>query len=173
MQNQRLAQWIFRGLKILNLCAKIVLTIFIALAGLAITTTFSGGKIGEFKMFSEWRVLAPMLLSGVIHSSALLLITQQLQLITQSHIENDPFVPENGVRLKKIAIYLGIMELSRYFVQVLTGLIIAFAGQPDDGDLSVKIAPNLVAWGAVFIILLLSQIFKEGARLRKNDQLTI
>ena len=65
------------------------------------------------------------------------------------------------------------MELSRYFIQVLTGLIIAFAGQPDDGDLSVKIAPNLVAWGAVFIILLLSQIFKEGARLRKNDQLTI
>ena len=48
------------------------------------------------------------------------------------------------------------MELSRYFIQVLTGLIIAFAGQPDDGDLSVKIAPNLVAWGAVFIILLLS-----------------
>lgn len=173
MNSPNLAQMILQGLKLLNLCAKIVIAIFAFITALAIITTIAGGKVGELKMFTEWRVFTPMLLAGFVHSIALMLISNQLIAITKSHVEKDPFVPENGIRLKKIAIYLGVLEISRYFIQILMGLIIAFAGQPDDGQISMKIAPNFVAWGAVLIILLLSQIFKEGARLRKNDQLTI
>jgi Protein of unknown function (DUF2975) len=173
MANLVLANWIGRGLRVINLLSVVGFTIFVGIFCLAILTSLGGGKIGTIKMFVEWRVLIPMTLSGCFHSLALFFIGTQLLEITKSQIAGDPFIPQNGTRIRKIAIILAALEISRYLVQIITGLIIAFAGQPQDGTISTKLSANFMVWGAIIIILLLSEIFKEGARLRQNDQLTI
>ena len=38
---------------------------------------------------------------------------------------------------------------------------------------SVSYSPNLTAWFAVLVVFVLAEVFREGARLRREAELTI
>ena len=92
----------------------------------------------------------------------------QLRRILSALADGDPFVPENGPRLSKIAFAIGAIELARYLTVILLN---AFVDLGSDQPLRLSI--NLAAWAAVIALLVLAQVFREGSRLREEEKMTI
>ena len=90
-------------------------------------------------------------------------------------IAGDPFVPENAGHLRIIAVAIGLYQLVAYAAQGLLAMAFTMFGQPVEGgvELSVEFDLNLGAWFAVVALLVLSEVFREGARMRQEQKLTI
>ena len=78
----------------------------------------------------------------------------------------DPFEPENVRRLRVIGVMLGALELSRYAAALITAWIAPHDAKPATGV-------SLTAWFAVLVVFVLAEVFREGARLRREAELTI
>ncbi len=173
MGENKLAIMVNKLIIALNIIGKILIALIICFALFAIFLSLSNSNFFGLKAYSEWRVLTPMLLSGLVNSFALVLISKKLLDIFDSIGKFDPFEPNNVENLKQIAFILAALECSKYLIQILTLVILMIFGQPIEGKLEVKFAINLVSWGAILVLFILSEIFKEGARLRKLNNLTI
>lgn len=93
----------------------------------------------------------------------------QLRRILVTLAEGDPFVPENAPRLLKIAIAIAIMELARYAVIVLIMVFVDF-GEDVGGP---RFSVSLAAWVSAAAMLVFSQVFREGSRLREEEKMTV
>jgi hypothetical protein len=97
---------------------------------------------------------------------AVLIIVERLRKIFGTLTAGDPFHPENVRRLRVIGMMLIILELGRYPLAVAKVLLL-----PDmDG---ISFSPNPTAWFAVLVVFVLAEVFREGARLRQEAELTI
>jgi hypothetical protein len=65
-----------------------------------------------------------------------------------------------------IGIMLGALELSRYAAALITAWIAPQEVRPAGGV-------SLTAWFAVLVVFVLAEVFREGARLRREAELTI
>lgn len=173
MQQIPLSNWSLRLVNVLTYIAKIMLVATLLASLVAAGFSIFGGKIGRIGLQVEWRLFAPAILSLCAHFFGLTLICTRLVSILGYLNDGDPFVPDNAKKLREIAIILALLEVFRYFTKGLTALILGIFGQPDGGAVNISLAPNLVAWGAVIVLFLLSQAFKEGERLRQFEKLTI
>jgi hypothetical protein len=103
---------------------------------------------------------AELSLIGVI------VIVQRLRRIFGALIAGDPFHPDNVRRLRVIALVLALIEVDSYLFGALDHFFLG-AHRSSGFDL------NLTAWFAVLVIVVLSEVFREGARLRRDAELTI
>ncbi|MEL6725668.1 MAG: DUF2975 domain-containing protein, partial [Pseudomonadota bacterium] len=78
------------------------------------------------------------------------------------------FVPENAPRLTQIAVAIGLVEV----IRMCSVLILAATVDLGEGYVA-NININLAVWGAVIVLLILAQVFKEGTRLREEEKMTI
>ncbi len=92
----------------------------------------------------------------------------QLRRILSTLAEGDPFLPENAPRLTRIAIAIGLIEI----VRMASVLILAATVDLGEGYVA-SININLAVWGAIVVLLILAQVFKEGTRLREEEKMTI
>lgn len=112
--------------------------------------------------------LVAALVGLVVFVTGIAYICAQLRKILVTLAEGDPFVPENAPRMTRIAIAIGAIEVIRNAaVLILSATVDLGAGYK--GSLSI----NLAAWGAVIVLLILAQVFKEGSRLREEEKMTI
>ena len=95
-------------------------------------------------------------------------VCAQLRKILSTLADGDPFVPENAPRLTQIAIAIGLIEL----IRIVSVLVLAATVDLGDGYVA-NININLAVWGAVIVLLILAQVFKEGTRLREEEKMTI
>lgn len=95
-------------------------------------------------------------------------ICLQLRRILKTLAEGDPFVPENAPRLHRIAVAIAIMELARYGAILLLMVFVTF-GEGEGPRFSV----SLVAWVSAAAMLVFSQVFREGSRLREEEKMTV
>ncbi|MFC4725955.1 DUF2975 domain-containing protein [Glycocaulis abyssi] len=112
---------------------------------------------------------------GVAAIIAILFITDRLRRIVVTLIEGDPFVPENAGHLRAIAIAIAIYQIIRYGAHGIIALIFTVFGRPVESGVSVQpeFGLNIGAWIAVIALLVLSEVFREGTRLRDEQKLTI
>ncbi|MEO0815771.1 MAG: DUF2975 domain-containing protein [Pseudomonadota bacterium] len=104
-----------------------------------------------------------VILPGIVY------VCVQLRRILTTLAEGDPFVPENAQRLTRIALALGVMEIaSIVFVLCMRGFIPA-----EDAISRPALGINFVVWAAVAALFILSQVFREGTRLREEEKMTI
>lgn len=96
-------------------------------------------------------------------------ICVQLNRILATLAAGDPFIPENGPRLMRIAATIAIMELARY---ALILLLFLFANFDKDVE-SLRFSVSLVAWVSAATMLVFSQVFREGSRLRQEEKMTV
>ena len=109
---------------------------------------------------------AAVLLAADLYLAGAIVVVGRLRSIFQTLIAGDPFHPENAARLRVIGIALAVLELGRYLVA--TAAHFAFHGLVRiDGSVS------LTTWFAVLVIVVLAEVFREGARLRGEAELTI
>jgi len=115
-------------------------------------------------------VAAAAILVGALYIAGAIIIVGRLRRIFRTLIAGDPFHPENVRRLRVIGLTLAVLELGRYataaLAHVLAHLLHTARIQFDGGI-------NLTTWFAVLVIVVLAEVFKEGARLRGEAELTI
>lgn len=112
-------------------------------------------------------LLAVGLLALALYVGVLQYIVQRLRLIFATMTVGDPFRPDNVRRLRAIGVGLALLELIRYATPMLTNL--AFKSQLQGVHWSV----NVTAWFAILVVFVLAEVFREGARLRSEAELTI
>jgi len=92
-------------------------------------------------------------------------IVWHLRKLVQTLRAGDPFVPENAVRLRYIWIIVAVGEAARTALQPFIARV-----NPTI-ELTWDVRPHV--WFFILILLVLAQVFKEGARLRAEAQLTV
>ncbi len=98
----------------------------------------------------------------------LIFICLQVRRILLTLADGDPFVPENAGRLSRIGVAIAAMEMIRL------ATIIVLRGMPGiAGDVPPKLSTQLILWISVAALFILSQVFREGTRLRNEEKMTI
>ena len=115
----------------------------------------------------ERRVIFALLLLVALYIGAIMLIVSRLRRIFATLTAGDPFDPENVRRLRTIGLMLAVLEVGRYPVAV--GAAIIAPAKLVRASMGV----NLTAWFAVLVVFVLAEVFREGARLRREAELTI
>lgn len=111
------------------------------------------------------------LFAGALAAWALLLggwmvIVERLRKIFATLTAGDPFHPDNVVRLRLIGLVLAGLEVGRYVFSGLARWLAPKAKVIDDSF-------TLTAWFSVLVVFVLAEVFREGARLRREAELTI
>ena len=107
--------------------------------------------------------------------ATLLVLVDRLRRVFGTLIAGDPFVPENAGHLRIIAIAIGVYQAVGYVAQAMVALSLSLFGLPvaNGAEVGVNVNINLGAWFAVVALLVLSVVFREGARMRQEQKLTI
>ncbi len=105
------------------------------------------------------------LLGAVVVVFAVVFVCLEMRRILATLADGDPFVPENAVRLTRIAIAIAVTQLLRYAVALIIGMSV-------EGT-KVEFTVDLIAWASVAALFILSQVFREGTRLRDEEKMTI
>jgi hypothetical protein len=112
---------------------------------------------------------APLVIGGLLAAAAylggVLVVIRALRGIFTALIAGDPFHPENVGRLRLIALMLAFLELGRYAVWATSAWLPTVR--------AVRPTFSLAAWFAVLVVFVLAEVFREGARLRREAELTI
>jgi hypothetical protein len=95
-----------------------------------------------------------------------LIIVGRLRRIFVTLTAGDPFHPENVRRLRFIGLVLAALEFGRYIFWALSAWLLP--GVERDGQ-----GLNLTTWFSVLVVFVLAEVFREGARLRSEAELTI
>ena len=109
---------------------------------------------------------ATVLIAGAAYMGGVLAIVDILRRIFVTLTAGDPFHPENVRRLRLVGVIFGGLEIGRYLV---AGIMTLMA----PGHIKVEGSLNLTTWFAVLVIFVLAEVFREGARLRNEAELTI
>ena len=108
------------------------------------------------------------LASLAVFAPGIIYVCLQLRRILSTLAAGDPFVPENGPRLTRIALAIGLVELARYLTVILLNALVDLGTEQP-----VRLSINLAAWAAVVALFILAQVFREGSRLREEEKMTI
>lgn len=173
------ALWIALGCLFVAAVAYTVLTGLVA-AGVLPAALLTGGegRLGGGLNFTTergmpWQIVTPALLVGALWVCGGLIIVNRLRRLFQSFRSAEPFRKENATHLRVIWITMTTMELGRYALHALTGLLMAVFGRPHGVDASFDLHINLMTWAAVLVLIVLAEVFREGARLREEQDLTV
>lgn len=111
-------------------------------------------------------MIAAALAGFTLYVGGILVIVNRLRRIFQTLTAGDPFHPDNVTRLRFIGLILAGLEVGRY---LFYGLMAVWAPgvSKSEGGL------NLTTWFSVLVIFVLAEVFREGARLRREAELTI
>jgi DUF2975 family protein len=133
-----------------------------ALFSHAIRSGFSGETLSGPEIAAE-------LLGAGLYAAGVLVIVGALRRIFATLTTGDPFHPRNVGRLRLIGAMLaalGLLEMARYPMSLIDARLAAHEAHQTGGL-------NLTTWFAVLVVFVLAEVFREGARLRREAELTI
>jgi hypothetical protein len=112
---------------------------------------------------------APVVIAGLLaaggYMAGVLVIIGALRRIFMTLTAGDPFHPDNVGRLRLVGLMLAALELGRYVLWAVSAWL------PWVRD--VEPSFSLTAWFSVLVVFVLAEVFREGARLRREAELTI
>lgn len=132
------------------------------------------GALRDLK-WTDWHIFGPALLTGGVTIGGSLLIVGRLRRLFDSFTSGEPFRRENATHLRVIWITMVAIEVSRYALLALFGVMFGLFGAPDSvGSASFSInSDNFSNWMSILILIVLAEVFREGARLKEEQELTI
>ncbi len=156
------ALWVGVGAVGLILLAALLLSFNPDLVGsMAMNVDMNGATLAR-----QWPTVVGGLLVAAVYLLGILVIVARLRQIFATLMAGDPFHPDNVLRLRVIGLALAGLELLRYAVWGASAWLLP--GR-------TKVEPNLslTAWFSVLVVFVLAEVFREGARLRREAELTI
>jgi len=159
-----LAYWLL-AIVTLILLVGFVAAIFVPITDLNVTVSDSGGG-------RQQPLTRPLLLFGVGALAAwfggFLLILSNLRKIFRTLTLGDPFQPDNVTRLRAIGLILAVVTGGVWVAQGLIAARLA-PGIMSSQGLGELLTPIF----SVLVVFVLAEVFREGARLRRESELTI
>jgi Protein of unknown function (DUF2975) len=107
--------------------------------------------------------------SVVVVAAVFLVIVRQLRQICQTLATGDPFVPENAKRLRVIWIAAAAGEILR----LVSTFLISWVSKAADGPAIHATDLRVYVWFMVLAVIILAEVFREGARMRQDAKLTV
>ena len=125
--------------------------------------------------WTDWHIFALALLAGGVTIGGSPNILTRLRRLFDSFTTSEPFRRENAIHLRTIWITMVVIELSRYALLTVTGILLGVFGAPDSAtSASFSIdSENFSSWMSILILIVLAEVFREGARLKEEQELTI
>lgn len=118
------------------------------------------------QLAKSWPAISGGLTAAGLYMGGVLVIVGLLRRIFVTLTAGDPFHPDNVGRLRLIGGILAALEVGRYaFFGIASWL---FAGIEHD-----KHGFSVNTWFSVLVVFVLAEVFREGARLRREAELTI
>jgi hypothetical protein len=114
---------------------------------------------------ARWTLRAEVLFASALVISGVQVIVDALRRIFMTLTAGDPFHPQNVRRLRLIGFMLALLEIGNYVFWGLSPLMPAVR--------RVSGSFNVTAWFSVLVVFVLAEVFREGARLRREAELTI
>jgi len=112
-------------------------------------------------------VLAGLTFIIAAYIGVLIVVLNRLRRVFETLIVGDPFRPQNVARLRVVGFALIALEVLGYIVHRATDLLVR--SRAHGFNLSI----NLTGWFAILVVFVLAEVFREGARLRQDADLTI
>lgn len=120
---------------------------------------------------ATWPVVVPALLIGGVAIAGSLIIVWRLRKLFDSFSSGEPFQRENATHLRVIWITMLAIEIARYLLLALTGVLLGVYEPAVEANYVFTI--DLSTWGSILILIVLAEVFREGARLKEEQELTI
>lgn len=121
----------------------------------------------------SWLVIVPAFLVGAVVIGGGLMIVWRLRKLFDSFCSGQPFAKENATHLRAIWMTMIGIEVARYLLLALTGFLLANFGGPLAQQVNIKLSVNLSTWASILILVVLAEVFREGARMKAEQELTI
>jgi hypothetical protein len=120
-----------------------------------------------------WPVFLTAILVGVVAVTGGLMIVWRLRKLFDSFCSGQPFAKENSTHLRAIWITMIGIEVARYLLLGFTGFLLANFGGPLAQHADIKLQVDLSTWASILILVVLAEVFREGARMKAEQELTI
>ncbi len=120
-----------------------------------------------------WPLFVSSILIGAVVVTGGLMIVWRLRKLFDSFCSGQPFAVENATHLRAIWVTMVGMELARYVLLALTGLLLTNFAGPLAQNASIRLTFDLSGWASILILIVLAEVFREGARLKAEQELTI
>lgn len=127
-------------------------------------------KAGSLPKDQFVSALALACFAGAAMAAAYIYVIHILRQVVRTLLAGDPFVPENISRLRVMWIVLAVSELFRMVMHSVSAIDIKMSGLTEDTDM---INIRLGTWFLVFVIAALAEVFRHGAELRRDQELTV
>ncbi len=122
---------------------------------------------------ATWPVVVPALLIGAVAIGGALVIVGRLRALFESFTSGEPFRRENAGHLRVIWITMLVIEVARFILLGVVGAIFATMGAPEGAKANFHVNVDLSTWMSILILIVLAEVFREGARLKEEQELTI
>ncbi len=135
--------------------------------------TDNGAVVVYDNITEAWPVAVPALMIGAVVVGGGLLIVDRLRRLFASFTSGEPFRPENAAHLRVIWITMLAIEIARFALLGVLAAVFAAVGAPAsvDPDFSVSFDPS--TWMSIAILIALAEVFREGAQMKEEQELTI
>ena len=167
--NDNMGTPVARGLNLLIIAAMIFIAISIILLacfGIILMTENSISTDLIEKLATSGKNMAARMYSvsffgGAVIGAMWFFVLSILRKVVKTLLDGDPFVPENISRLRQIWIIIALAEILRIIIVNLSTV----------GEVTLDLRPG--TWFVVFVVAALAEVFRHGAELRRDAELTI
>ena len=157
--------YVLLALLTLIMLVALVVALFIPIDSLNLTVSNDAGGVAQ-------ALTRPLVLFGLgvlcAWFGGFLLILRQLRQIFRTLTLGDPFQPDNVRRLRQIGVTLATVTAGVWIAQSVVAARLA-PGVLDRQGVGALLTPIF----SVLVVFVLAEVFREGARLRRESELTI
>ena len=157
------ARWIIIAMLVLLVPAMIFSFFSPNVIPMSVIADSAGTPIDPHASFPTHYVLA----YALGNLALVLVITTKLRLMMRTVSSGTPFEAENAVRLRRIAAGMAALALLPILVRPMVPVIV----RSSIGMASPNL--NLGLWLGALVVLVLAEVFREGARLRDDADMTV
>jgi hypothetical protein len=152
-----------------------LLGFFWIIAIISVVSALNGGSfLGiERVAYTDPSKVAYIMLNGSTLCIGVMIVCSYLRAVFETLVEGDPFVPANAKRFSLIAIVLAVMEGASMILTSVIGPLLSALGLAEENAGFVFPNINWPIWVAVITLLILAQVFREGAAMREEQKMTI
>jgi hypothetical protein len=123
----------------------------------------------------DWLIVYTTLVIAGIGLGGALIVIWRLRKLFDSFLTGDPFRRENAHHLRVIWITMAAVEVTRIALGIFASALLRVFGGP---DMQIHPGPsegpfNIMTWASILILIVLAEVFREGARLKEEQELTI
>ncbi|MCF6220273.1 MAG: DUF2975 domain-containing protein [Robiginitomaculum sp.] len=148
---------------------------WVFLALFTLLSVYAGlGMLGVESVHKTFENITPFMalvssVSVVIVAAVFLIIIKQLRDICKTLLTGDPFVPQNATRLRTIWMAVAAGEILR----LCSTFVISRLSQSAEEISVVATDLRIYVWFMVLALIILAEVFREGARMRQEAKLTV